>query len=140
GGSGKDGAENRYLPAALDGVIAAGAVNSEGKPSAFSTTGDHVAISAPGEQVVSTGINGYQVATGTSFAAPFVTAACALLVSRALRRSYPLDGSEARRLLCESARPWPAQMTSGETKGRGSGMLDAVAALRLLDSMIAQIG
>src|SRR5262249_56917722 len=56
--SGNDGAENRYLPAALDGVIAAGAVNSEGKPSAFSTTGDHVAISAPGEQGGSTGING----------------------------------------------------------------------------------
>jgi subtilisin family serine protease len=134
--SGNDGAENRYLPAAIDGVIAVGAVNADGKPSAFSTTGDHVAISAPGEQIVSAGIDGYQAATGTSFAAPFVTATCALLVSRALRRSRPLDGREARRILCESARPWPAQMASGEGEGRGSGVLDAVAALRLLDREI----
>jgi len=138
--SGNDGSENRYLPAALDGVIAVGSVNTEGQPSVFSTRGEHVALSAPGEQIVSTGIHGYQLATGTSFAAPFVSAAAALLVSRALRKSYPLDGRDVRRILCASARGWPERMAIGESKGRGAGVLDAVAALRRLDREIAQSG
>lgn len=127
--SGNGANEMSYLPAALDGVIAVGSVNAEGKPSAFSTRGDHVALSAPGEQIASTGINGYQLATGTSFAAPFVSAAAALLVSRALRKSHPLDGRDVRRLLIESATPW----SDPKIRGSGAGVLDVVAALRLLD-------
>jgi hypothetical protein len=130
--SGNSGRAERCLPAALEGVIAVGSVNAEGKPSTFTTRGDHVALCAPGERVVTTGLHGYQMVTGTSFAAPFVTATVALLVSRARRRSYPLDHRAIKRIVCESARPWPP----GQERGYGTGVLDTAQALRTLDQEI----
>jgi subtilisin family serine protease len=130
--SGNSGQEEKYYPAALEDVVAVGAVNDEGQPTSFSTRGDHVDICAPGERVASTGLSEYQRVTGTSFAAPFVSAVAALMMSRALRRSYPLDARLVSRLLKESAQPWPA----GQGAGCGVGVLDAHAALRRLDEMI----
>jgi subtilisin family serine protease len=127
--SGNSGQEEMYWPAAYDGVIAVGSVGADGKPSHFSTRGSHVALSATGERVVTCGLNGYQLATGTSFAAPFVSAAAALLVSRARRRSYVLSSEGVRRLLSETATPWPNK----EIMGYGSGILNAAAALAALD-------
>jgi len=131
--SGNSGKEEHFSPAALNGVIAVGSVDTLGKPSDFSTRGEHVALSAPGEGVVSSSLHGYSRVTGTSFAAPCVSAAAALLVSRALSRAHPLDSSAVRQILSNSARPWPARYDS---RGCGSGMLDAVAALQALDHEI----
>lgn len=127
--SGNSGVEEGFTPAALDGVIAVGAVDPEGVPCRFSTSGAHVALAAPGHRVATATLDGYGLVTGTSFAAPFVAAAAALLVSRAERRAYPMDGAMASRLLKESARAWP----SGRGEGHGAGILDALGALRLLD-------
>jgi subtilisin family serine protease len=127
--SGNTGAEEAFTPAALDGVIAVGAVDPDGVPTRFSTTGPHVAIAAPGHRIATATLEGYGLVTGTSFAAPFVAAAAALLVSRAERRAYPMDGATAAHLLKGSAVPWPA----GRGEGHGAGLLDALGALRLLD-------
>jgi subtilisin family serine protease len=132
--SGNSGLEERFSPAALDGVIAVGAVGQNDQPTAFTTRGEHVALCAPGEKIVSSGLGGYAAVTGTSFAAPFVTAAAALLVSRAESKGMPLDGMTARRLLTESARPWQGRATQ---PGCGTGILDVYAALQALDSEIA---
>lgn len=129
--SGNSGAEEIYWPAAYDGVIAVGSVGTNGRPSTFSTRGAHVACCAPGEGIVTAGLSGYQRATGTSFAAPFATAAAALLVSRAQRRSYPLGGPAVRRLLTETATPFAVTQP-----GCGSGILNAHAALQALDREI----
>lgn len=126
--SGNSGKEEKIVPAALPGVIAVGAMGEDGRPAHFSTRGEHVALSAPGERVVSAGVNGYQAVTGTSFAAPFVTAAAALMVSHARRKSSPLDPRDVGRILVETAHPWPA----GTPPGSGVGTLDAPAALRRL--------
>ncbi|MBD1844527.1 S8 family serine peptidase [Cyanobacteria bacterium FACHB-63] len=134
--SGNSGKQERYLPAALPGVIAVGAVDASGKPTSFSTTGDHVALCAPGEGIPSAGLQGYSRVTGTSFAAPFVTAAAALLVSRAARRAYPLDSMTVRRILMDSAQAW----SSTVAEGNGKGILDAYAALQRLDREIDQAG
>lgn len=130
--SGNSGREERFSPACLEGVIAVGAVNGEGRPASFTTTGQHVALCAPGERVVSAGLHGYQLVTGTSFAAPFVAAAAALLISRGERRSTPADAQTVRRVLLESAQPWPV----GAQRGLGAGVLDAHASLRRLDEII----
>lgn len=130
--SGNSGREEVFYPAAFDGVIAVGAVGADLQPSAFSTRGAHVALAAPGERIATAGLSGYQLVTGTSFAAPFVAATAALLVGRAARRAFPLDGPTARRILCESARPW----SRGQGHGHGVGILDAYAALRHLDREI----
>ena len=101
-----------------------------GLPAAFSTRGEHVALCAPGEQVLTTAIDdGYQYATGTSFAAPFAAGAAALLVARSHRRARPIDAETVRRILMRTAQPFSA----GEHGGSGRGILDAAAALAALD-------
>lgn len=131
--SGNSGTDTKYWPAAYSGVIATGAVGADGLPTSFTTRGPHVALCAPGEKVRSLGLSDYQDWTGTSFAAPFVTATAALMVARGHRRSAALSSEIVRNLLCESASPFPVAVN-----GCGSGVLNAAAALRALDSWIDQ--
>ncbi len=133
--SGNNGMETRYWPAAHDGVIAVGAVADDKTVTNFSTRGEHVALCAPGERVLSAGLEGYQVVTGTSFASPFVAAAAALLAARAARRAVPLDSVSARALLVDSAQAFGEK----PRPGCGAGILDAAAALVALDAMIDRI-
>jgi thermitase len=130
--SGNSGLDERFHPAAHEGVIAVGAVDDALEPASFSTRGAHVALCAPGRDIHTSGLDGYQRATGTSFAAPFVAAVCALMTSRAQRRAWPLTGEDCKRLLTASARPFSR---AGVT-GCGQGVLDAVAALHALDADI----
>jgi subtilisin family serine protease len=130
--SGNSGHEEVFWPAGFEDVIAVGAVGPDNRPTTFTTTGAHVACSAPGERVVTAALEGYQVATGTSFAAPFVAAAAGLLVSRAQRRSFPLDGVQVRQLLTSTTTPFGGAPATGS----GSGVLNAYAALQALDRLI----
>jgi subtilisin family serine protease len=136
--SGNNGQNTRYWPAAHEGVIAVGAVGDDYRPTRFSTRGGHVALCAPGERILSTGLTGYQHVTGTSFAAPFVAAACALLVARAARRATPLDSSTVRQLLIDSCQPF-ATGSADSAQGCGAGILDAAACLFLLDAQIEKM-
>ncbi|MES2318834.1 MAG: S8 family serine peptidase [Pseudomonadota bacterium] len=133
--SGNNGQWTRYWPAAHPDVIAVGAVGDERLPTAFSTRGEHVALCAPGERILTTGLTAYQNVTGTSFAAPFVAAACALLVARGARRAMPVDGAFALKLLTESCQPFGPRPATG----CGAGILDAAAALVALDAMIDRL-
>lgn len=128
--SGNSGKDERYFPAALEGVIAVGAVDDARIPCSFSTRGAHVALCAPGREVWTCGREGYAQVTGTSFASPFVAAACALLLSHANRRAQPLDSATARELLMASVQPFAP---GKEAQGCGAGVLDVAAALRLCD-------
>ena len=130
--SGNSGLTEKFYPAAHEGVIAVGAIESTLRPAVFSTRGDHVALCAPGRDIFTCGLDGYQRATGTSFAAPHVAAICALLASRAQRRAWPLGSDDVRRILVASAKPFAE---AGVT-GCGSGVLDALGALRMLDTEI----
>jgi subtilisin family serine protease len=131
--AGNSGQAEDYVPACLDGVIAVGAADRSGRPAGFSSRSERVALSAPGERVLTAAMDGgYVRVTGTSFAAPFVSGAAAILVSRANRRAAPIDAVTVRRLLVETATPWPA----GPAPGSGSGTLDAFAALTALDAEI----
>jgi len=133
--SGNSGTQEDYTPACLEGVIAVGSVDADGRPSAFTTTGPHVALCAQGREIVSTGHDGgYCVQNGTSFAAPFVAGTAALLVSRALRNSLPLDGTAVRHFLAESARPHSRLNKTGY----GSGILNACDAIKSFDRWLAQ--
>jgi subtilisin family serine protease len=129
--SGNSGDTTRYYPACLDGVIAVGAVAADRTPTSFMTRGDHVDLCAPGERIVSTGLGGLQLNTGTSFAAPFVTGACALVMARAARLSQPLEGDDVRELLMRTASPFPR---GASTIGCGTGILDVPAALKAIEA------
>jgi subtilisin family serine protease len=128
--SGNAGDDVPYFPAALPGVIAVSAVDAEGRPCDFSSRGGHVALAAPGKDLPTLSIEGYRVSTGTSFAAPFVTAAAALLLALAARRAVALDPVDVRRLLVESAGPFNGDVPPG----MGAGVLDVPAALARLVS------
>jgi hypothetical protein len=133
--SGNTGQTDRFFPAALPGVIAVGAVDDDRRPAAFTTRGDHVALSAPGVNIASAGIDGYASHNGTSFAAPFVTGACALLVARAARQSRPLGPEAARRILVASSSPFAP---GTDASGCGGGILDVPAALAAVDASFRQ--
>lgn len=131
--SGNSGIEERYYPAAHEGVIAVGAVDDDRQPSSFSTRGAHVALCAPGRGIHTCGLDGgYQSATGTSFASPFVAAVCGLLAARATRRAWPLTPALVRELLVGSVQPF----AQAGVEGCGVGVLDALAALQALDARI----
>jgi subtilisin family serine protease len=131
--SGNSGIAERYYPAALPEVIAVGSVGETGRRSSFSSYGDHVALCAPGERIVSCGITGLREGNGTSYAAPFVTGAAALAVSRARRRGHTLRPTQMRKLLVSTATP----LAGTPATEVGAGLLNVEAAMRRLDEEVA---
>lgn len=130
--SGNSGDDRIYWPAAFPEVIAVGSVADDRSVSDFTTGGEHVALCAPGERIRTAALAGYQRATGTSFAAPFVSGAAALLVARARARSASLDPATIKSILMDSATPHRADVASKY----GAGVLDAAAALQRLDQAL----
>ena len=116
-------------PAAYPTVIAVGAVDAAGARGAFSCTGPHVALVAPGVGVVSTvprkphfrtTQTHYAALNGTSMAAPHVSAAVALL----LAKHADLTPEQVRDRLVKSARRLPGMPKTGRTDELGYGLLD----------------
>lgn len=127
--AGNSGRREQFYPAALPEVIGVGSVDALGQRSRFSTWGPQIALCAPGEGIVGVGRHGYQASSGTSFAAPFVAGAAALMIARARRLGRAIDAAGVRRLLCSSAQRLP-----GPAEEVGAGLLDCRAALQALDA------
>jgi subtilisin family serine protease len=129
--AGNSGQEEKFFPAALPEVIAVGSVEPDGERASYSTYGEHIALSAPGSNIVSAGAERYKLSTGTSHAAPFVSGAVALLISRARRHGITMTAPLAKQLLCQSATP--LRSPKSET---GAGLLNMEAALQALDNYV----
>ena len=69
-------------PAAYPGVLAVAATDAQGHRPAFSSFGPWVGVAAPGTQMRTTSGTSVAVSDGTSFSAPLVSAAAALLRTR----------------------------------------------------------
>ena len=116
---GNTGAGQLLYPAAYDCVIGVGSVGRSGQVSDFSQRNNSVFITAPGEDILglsTAGSREYKQGSGTSFAAPHVTALAALA------RGYDpeITADEFRLLLAASAYP-----CSGPAEDYGCGILNA---------------
>jgi subtilisin family serine protease len=112
-------------PAASPGVLAVGAVDSGLTRPGFSSSGDHLAVAAPGVQVLSTVPGGWGYMSGTSMAAPSVAAAAAVLKAAAVRAGSALSATALRDLLTSTAADLGAP---GHDRYHGAGLLDLYAA------------
>lgn len=114
-----------YYPAALSGVVAVGAVDSDGRAARDSNSGAHVL--APGVEVVSALPGGGEGSrTGSSFAAPYVSGGAAILraLYPAMRRaevvgallSTPYRIDAALKRAAEVASPWLKQPREAQNR------------------------
>lgn len=135
----------KFGPAGLPSVLCVGASGLDDRRASFSNAGAEIDLVAPGEEILSlrargtdvafvAGLAGYTPGSrfvgpearyyrvgGTSFAAPFVSGAAALL----LARDPALDARALRRVLEQSARDVGPPGVDGDT---GYGLLDLAAA------------
>ena len=107
------------FPAAHESVIAVASTGPDDRVSLFSSRGGYVDVAAPGAMILSTFPGGYRYESGTSMAAPFVSAAAALLLGSGL----PATVVESR--LRSSA--FDIGLV-GRDNESGVGMVDVVAA------------
>lgn len=126
-------ADSPYMyPASFDGVVSVASVDSTGAKSTFSYHNDQVNIAACGDSVRVITTNGsYRTNSGTSFSAPFVTAAAAL----AKQINPDITSAEFIELLAETASE-AVQPSSGEASyetSYGSGIINVG---RMLDTLL----
>lgn len=131
--SGNTGTSSRQFPASYDGVIAVGATNSSDDRAAFSSTGSILSVAAPGEAIVTTRAGGgYRTVNGTSFSAPYVSAAAALLI----QQRGPVGPREVKTMLMESSTDLGIRGWDGEF---GAGRLQADVLLSLPSESLVDI-
>lgn len=129
--AGNDGTDvSGYSPANCRGVLVVGASGATGGAAQYANYGEAVTLSAPGSAIASlanTGVrgvdpSGWTVLTrsGTSMAAPHVSAVAALLWSRAPQ----LSAAQVRSILVQTATPFAVP-----TSGFGVGIVDAAKAV-----------
>ncbi len=130
GAAGNSAAVGSYYPAALKSVISVAGLGQENQLYGSSNFGATIDIAAPGEEILSTALNGeYQKRDGTSMAAAHVSGVAALVLSGNLH----VTNIEIQEKLITTAKPLFV------TELVGAGSLDAYAALAASTPLIAEI-
>lgn len=131
--AGNTGTISRQFPAGYNPVIAVGATNANDVRAVFSSTGSLLNLTAPGDGIVTTAVGSrYRVASGTSFAAPYVAAAAALLLElRPHLRAEELSGILQETSVDLGPSGWDPEY--------GTGRIDAASAVDFLGSSVIGI-
>ncbi len=126
--AGNAGAKSPPLyPAANPNVIAVSATDAQDKLFSASNRGNHIALAAPGVDIFLPAPDGkYQITSGTSFSAAYVSGVAALL----LERNHTLKPEALRMTLAKTARDLGAP---GRDDLFGDGQTDAYAAVMATD-------
>lgn len=131
----KEGNPTEY-PGAYPGVIAVGATGKSNRRASFSNTGSHIAICAPGLNILSLlpvtpsaarekDETGYAVWSGTSMATPHVSAVAALIIAR-----YPdLSPQQVADRLKSTATKLSTMGNKSHTRDYGYGLLNVESAV-----------
>jgi Subtilase family len=118
-------------PAANGNVIAVSATDAQDKLFAASNRGSHIAVSAPGVDIfLPAPDEKYQMTSGTSFAAAYVSGLAALM----LERNPALKPDDLREILVKTARDLGAP---GRDDLFGAGEADAYAAVMAVAAALA---
>jgi Subtilase family len=122
--AGNAGAKSAPLyPAANPNVIAVSGTDAQERPFVASNRGNHIAVAAPGADIfLPAPDEKYQITSGTSFSAAYVSGVAALM----LERNPALKPIDVRVLLTKSARDLGAP---GRDDQFGAGEADAFAAV-----------
>ncbi len=131
--SGNTGNDVLHYPSAYQQTISVGAVNKYLNRAPFSSYGSNLDLVAPGVNVLTTSKDGgYKRISGTSAAAPFVTASVALLLSK----SPNLTNEEIKQILKKSSQDIGELGWDEET---GSGLLNVFNALTNIVPTVTKI-
>ncbi|MFF3496752.1 S8 family serine peptidase [Streptomyces sp. NPDC002795] len=128
GNDGKTGSGAQNHPAVDPGVVAVGAIDSNGQIWDGSNYGSHLMLTAPGVDIVTAGIDsdGYDGGDGTSDSTAYTSAALALL-----KQKFPdlAPGQLVNRLVKTAGLPASAKGTSLPDEHYGYGYIQPLAAL-----------
>ncbi|MBI1205615.1 MAG: S8 family serine peptidase [Rhodopseudomonas sp.] len=121
-------------PAAYPDVIAVSASDADNKPSAFSNRGRHIAVTAPGTDIMVAIPDGeFEVSSGTSYSAAEVAGVTALM----LARDGKLTPAQVRRILTTTAQDIGPK---GRDSLFGAGLADAFGAVSSETAAVASDG
>ena len=113
--AGNNGSKAYAWPASYPSVMSVAAVHSNGQSAGFSQSNDQVEVSGPGISIKSTiPFDRYKSYSGTSVAAPHVSAVAALVWSH----NSSCSNSQIRRILLQSAKQ-PGRSRCDEDVGYG---------------------
>ncbi|MCX6421862.1 MAG: S8 family serine peptidase, partial [Actinobacteria bacterium] len=115
-------------PGAFPGVLAVSATQSDNLIASYSNRGGYIDIAAPGTAIYSTLPSGYASWSGTSMATPYVSAAAALVLSRARALSLVVNVPDLLLSTADDLGP------TGVDQDFGAGLVDPVGALDALGS------
>lgn len=130
GAAGNSAAAGSYYPAALKFVISVAGLGQENQLYDSSNFGATIDIAAPGEEILSTALNGeYRKRDGTSMAAAHVSGVAALVLSA---NPHATNIEIQEKLITTAKRLFITELV-------GAGLLDAPAALASSASLVAKI-
>ena len=128
GGSGNDGVDELFYPAAYKNALSVAATDQSDKFQSWSSYSNTVGVSAPGASITTTAAGGYSTVSGTSMACPVVAGAAGIV--RSYFPSYSaLQTSQRLRVTADNVYSLTGNTSASYKDKFGSGRVNLYRAL-----------